>query len=197
MFINSNFPYVASGVLSYLLTYFRPCGQSLFEVALIAKMQNQKDFQPIARLIFLPNTMFLQGNETTKSSISLSFCLAMASPFALNYHNGVKKFMNSQFSFKFLSTWRDKGKSAALVSTILIKISNWNSIRILQPSVSLTKFLQEKLKHILCVTFPIELLLEKQMGTEFLKNSWNFRKRPQSHLVYPVSILEESLEKKI
>ena len=78
---------------------FRPCGQSLFEVSRIVKMRNQRDFQPIVKLIFPPNTMFLQGNETTKSSISLSFCLAMASPFALNYHNGVKKFMKSHWNF--------------------------------------------------------------------------------------------------
>ena len=51
------------------------------------------------KLIFPPNTMFLQGNETTKSSISLSFCLAMASPFALNFHSGVGKLMNSHLNF--------------------------------------------------------------------------------------------------
>ena len=129
------------GTLEYLLTaYFRPCGQSLFEVAGIVKMRNQRDFQPIVKLIFPPNTMFLQGNETTKSSISLSFCLAMASPFALNYHNGVKKFMKSHLNFYPLAISKKQGKVGGFIEQNSDQNSNWKSIRILLTSVSLKKF---------------------------------------------------------
>ena len=62
------------------------------------------------KLIFPPNTMFLQGNETTKSSISLSFCLAMASPFALNFHNGVKKLIKSHLNFYPLAVSKRQSK---------------------------------------------------------------------------------------
>ena len=111
-----------ASLLTYNLLMFRPRGQSLFEVAWIVKMRNQRDFKPIVKLIFPPNTMFLQGNETTKSSISLSFCLAMASPFALNYHNGVKKLMKSHLNFYPLAVSKRNARSAAIVSKILIAI---------------------------------------------------------------------------
>ena len=126
--------------------------------------------------------MFLQGNETTKSSISLSFCLAMASPFALNFHNGVKKLIMSHLNFYPLAV--------SMRQIIVSCFSEHNSDR---------NFKLEFYKNSTAICFSDKITTGKiETIFQLFRTFEKFRKKPkkfQSHLVYTVEILEESLEK--